>query len=141
MLPSLAATAHFVFTCAMAGLIWFVQIVHYPMLARFDRRDFAACEKEHCDRTGFVVVPLMLGEMFTFAILGFLEGVRAPAFLASGFLLALIWASTFLLQVPLHRKLLAGWNPEAHQRLVATNWIRTAGWTGRALILAWLWLV
>jgi len=136
--PSLVAVVHFLATCAMAGLIWFVQIVHYPMLARFDRADFAASEKEHCDRTGFVVVPLMLLEVFTFTLLLF-EGLRQIAFLASGFLLAVIWASTFLLQVPLHRRLLQGWDAEAHRRLVATNGIRTVGWTGRAVLLAWIW--
>jgi hypothetical protein len=136
---SLAATIHLLTTFAMAGLIWFVQIVHYPMMASFDREKFAAHEKEHCDRTGWVVIPLMLGEVFTFALL-LLEGVRSNAFLLSGLLLCVIWASTFFLQVPLHRSLLQGWNAGAHRRLVATNWIRTVAWTGRAVLLSWLWM-
>lgn len=123
----------------MMGLIWFVQIVHYPMLAGFDRKNFAALEKEHCDRTGLVVVPLMLMELFTFALL-LIEGLRSPSFLASGLLLCVIWASTFFIQVPLHRALLQGWNAQAHRRLVATNWIRTLAWTSRALLLCWLWI-
>jgi len=135
---SLAATIHLLTTFAMAGLIWFVQIVHYPMMASFDRKNFVAHEKEHCDRTGWVVVPLMLGEVFTFALL-LLEGMRSNTFLLSGVLLGVIWASTFLLQVPLHRALLQGWNAGAHRRLVATNWIRTVAWTGRAGLLSWLW--
>lgn len=135
---SFVATIHLLTTFAMVGLIWFVQIVHYPMMASFERKNFAACEKEHCDRTGWVVVPLMLGEVFTFTLL-LLEGVRSNAFLVSGLLLCVIWASTFLLQVPLHRALLQGWNAGAHRRLVATNWIRTVAWTGRAGLLGWLW--
>ena len=135
---SVVATIHLLTTFAMAGLIWFVQIVHYPMMASFDRKKFAAHEKEHCDRTGWVVIPLMLGEVFTFALL-LLEGVRSNAFLLSGLLLCVIWASTFFLQVPLHRALLQGWNAGAHRRLVATNWIRTVAWTGRAVLLSWLW--
>jgi hypothetical protein len=136
---SVVATIHLLTTFAMAGLIWFVQIVHYPMMASFDREKFAAHEKEHCDRTGWVVIPLMLGEVFTFALL-LLEGVRSNAFLLSGLLLCVIWASTFFLQVPLHRSLLQGWNAGAHRRLVATNWIRTVAWTGRAVLLSWLWM-
>lgn len=135
---SFVATIHLLTTFAMVGLIWFVQIVHYPMMASFERKNFAACEKEHCDRTGWVVVPLMLGEVFTFTLL-LLEGVRSNAFLVSGLLLCVIWASTFLLQVPLHRALLQGWNAGAHRQLVATNWIRTVAWTGRAGLLGWLW--
>jgi len=123
----------------MAGLIWFVQIVHYPMMACFDREKFASHEKEHCDRTAWVVVPLMLGEVFTFALL-LVSGERSSLFLLSGVLLCAIWASTFFLQVPLHRSLLRGWNGGQHRRLVRTNWIRTAAWTGRAFLLSWLWL-
>jgi hypothetical protein len=124
----------------MTGLIWFVQIVHYPTMASFSRENFASHEKEHCDRTGWVVVPLMLVELSTFALL-FAEGIRCNAFLISGMLLGIIWASTFLLQVPIHRTLLSGWNSQAHRRLVASNWIRTIAWTGRSLLLGWLWLV
>ena len=135
---SLVAAAHLLTTFAMVGLIWFVQIVHYPMMASFDRENFASHEKEHCDRTGWVVVPLMLVEIFTFALL-LIEGIRSNAFLISGLLLGVIWASTFLIQVPLHRKLLEGWNARLHQLLVTTNWIRTAAWTGRGFLLSWIW--
>jgi len=135
---SIVATIHLLTTFAMLGLIWFIQIVHYPMMARFEWENFAAHEKEHCDRTGWVVVPLMLGEIFTFALL-LLEGLRSKTFILSGLLLGVIWASTFLLQVPLHRALLQGWNAKEHRQLVATNWIRTAAWTGRAVLLSWLW--
>lgn len=135
---SLVAAAHLLTTFAMVGLIWFVQIVHYPMMASFDRENFASHEKEHCDRTGWVVVPLMLVEIFTFALL-LIEGIRSNAFLISGLLLGVIWASTFLIQVPLHRKLLEGWDARLHKRLVTTNWIRTAAWTGRGFLLSWIW--
>jgi hypothetical protein len=135
---SLVAAAHLLTTFAMVGVIWFVQIVHYPMMASFDRENFASHEKEHCDRTGWVVVPLMLVEIFTFALL-LIEGIRSNAFLISGLLLGVIWASTFLIQVPLHRRLLRGWNARLHQRLVTTNWIRTAAWTGRGFLLSWIW--
>jgi hypothetical protein len=135
---SLVAAAHLLTTFAMVGVIWFVQIVHYPMMASFDRENFASHEKEHCDRTGWVVVPLMLVEIFTFALL-LIEGIRSNAFLISGLLLGVIWASTFLIQVPLHRRLLGGWSARQHQRLVTTNWIRTAAWTGRGFLLSWIW--
>jgi hypothetical protein len=135
---SLVVAAHLLTTFAMVGVIWFVQIVHYPMMASFDRENFALHEKEHCDRTGWVVVPLMLVEIFTFALL-LIEGIRSNAFLISGLLLGVIWASTFLIQVPLHRRLLRGWNARQHQRLVTTNWIRTAAWTGRGFLLSWIW--
>lgn len=133
----LVAGVHVFSTFAMCGLIWFVQVVHYPMMARYDRAAFAAIEKEHCDRTGFVVVPPMLLEAFTAGLL-LLAGERSPAFLASCALLGAIWASTFFLQVPDHQKLLMGWNAEAHRRLVWGNWIRTAGWTLRSVAVGFV---
>jgi hypothetical protein len=131
--------AHLFATFAMTGIIWFVQIVHYPMLARLPREDFANLEREHCDRTGFVVAPPMLVEIFTLVWL-VLCGFDSPLFLFTAGLLGLVWISTFTLQVPAHRALLQGWNESAHRRLVLTNWIRTTAWTLRSGILAGIFL-
>jgi hypothetical protein len=49
-------------------------------------------------------------------------------------LLALIHASTVFLQVPAHRRLSDGFDAATHDRLVRTNWIRTAGWTMRTVV-------
>jgi len=131
--------AHLFATFAMTGIIWFVQIVHYPMLARLPREDFAKLEREHCDRTGFVVAPPMLVEIFTLVWL-VLCGFDSPLFLFTAGLLGLVWISTFTLQVPAHRALLRGWSESAHRRLVLTNWIRTTAWTLRSGILAGIFL-
>jgi hypothetical protein len=131
--------AHLFATFSMTGIIWFVQIVHYPMLARLPHENFAALEREHCDRTGFVVAPPMLAEAFTLVWLLF-RGFHSPLFLFTAALLGVVWISTFTLQVPAHRALLQGWNESAHRRLVLTNWIRTTAWTLRAVILAGIFL-
>ena len=47
-------------TLAMVGLIWFVQIVHYPLMAQVGRDSFAHYEASHTARTTWVVAPLML---------------------------------------------------------------------------------
>lgn len=133
----LVVALHVFSTFAMCGLIWFVQIVHYPMMARCDRVRFAAIEKEHCDRTGFVVVPPMLLEVITAGLL-LLAGEWSPVFLVSAAVLGGIWASTFFLQVPDHRRLLLGWDEVAHRRLVGGNWIRTAGWTMRSMAVGYV---
>jgi hypothetical protein len=130
---------HLVATFVITGIIWFVQIVHYPMLARLPHENFPELEREHCNRTGFVVAPPMLVEMFTLGWL-LLRGFDSPLFLLTAVLLAVVWISTFTLQVPAHRALLKGWSESAHQRLVFTNWIRTTAWTLRSLILAGIFL-
>jgi hypothetical protein len=131
--------AHLFATFAMTGIIWFVQVVHYPMLARLPQENFAELERELCDRTGFVVAPPMLVEAFTLVWL-ILRGFDSPLFLFTAALLGVVWVSTFTLQVPAHRALLQGWSEPVHRRLVLTNWIRTAAWTLRAGILAGIFL-
>jgi hypothetical protein len=49
-------------------------------------------------------------------------------------LLAVIWLSTFFAQVPLHARLAKGFDAVTHRRLVLSNWLRTAAWTGRGIL-------
>lgn len=119
----------------MVGLIWFVQLSHYPLFARVGAEGFTGYHAGHLPRTAAVVGPLMLAEVWTAATL-----VIAPP--ADGvdlawlglLLLAVIWLSTALLQVPAHRRLERGFMASAHRRLVLTNWIRTAAWSGRGVV-------
>jgi hypothetical protein len=127
-------------TLYMTGVIWFVQIVHYPLMARVGRSGFVAYERLHTRWTTWVVAPPMLVEAGTAVLLALNPG-RIPAWQAwNGLGLVLgIWLSTAVLQVPQHRKLEAGFDGRAHAHLVRTNWIRVALWTARALfVLHWL---
>ncbi len=121
-------------TLAMVGLIWFVQVVHYPMLALLDAEDMA----EHQRRTGYVVFVPMAVEALTTALLLVErpDGVPAAAAAIGAALVAVIWLSTALIQVPRHRALAAG--ADEVGRLVAGNWVRTIAWSGRAAVVAWM---
>ncbi|MEQ1727476.1 MAG: hypothetical protein ABL982_03770 [Vicinamibacterales bacterium] len=59
---------------------------------------------------------------------------------AGAVLLAIIWASTALLQVPAHNRLERGFDADVHRRLVRTNWIRTVCWTARVVVALTMWL-
>ena len=50
---------------AMVGLIWFVQVLHYPLFELASERRFDRFAAEHQRRTSLVVVPLMLTELGT----------------------------------------------------------------------------
>ncbi len=120
----------------MTGLIWFVQIVHYPLMGLVGVEQFPAYERRHTLRTGVVVGPLMLVEALTavalvVAVRG--EPPATPAWIGVG-LLTIIWGSTLFVQAPCHRRLETGFSPAVHGRLVATNWIRTAAWSARSVI-------
>ena len=127
--------AHASSTLALVGLIWFVQIVHYPLFELGERASFPTLASRHQRRTGFVVVPLMLIELVTATFLAASPPAGAAALTATGWLILLVvWLSTFFVQVPQHRRLLSGFRHDAFRRLVAGNWIRTTGWTARGFI-------
>jgi uncharacterized membrane protein len=127
-------------TLAMAGLIWFVQIVHYPLFAAVGPERFVAYETLHAQLTSVVVVPFMCAEAFTAATLLWLRppGVSFALAAAGLALVVLIWLSTFVVQVPLHQTLASGFDADAHRRLVGSNWIRTVLWSLRAALVLWM---
>ena len=127
-------------TWFLTGLVWFVQVVHYPLFARVGEEGYAQYQAAHQARTTWVVAPPMLVELST----AFLLAWRPPPRLSAGWLWAgfglvvLLWLSTALLQVPAHQRLAAGFEREAWMRLVTSNWLRTAAWTARSLLAAWM---
>jgi hypothetical protein len=135
---------HAASTVAMTGLVWFVQVVHYPLMRRVGAGGFVLYERQHTRRTTWVVAPLMLVEATTAVVIAAAaptDGTRALAWMGLA-LLTLIWLSTALLQVPCHRRLESGFDERVLARLVATNWGRTAAWTLRSVLaFGLLWII
>ncbi len=123
-------TAHAAATWALAGLIWTVQLVHYPLFAQVGSEAFRSYHARHTRQITWIVAPLMAVELLT-AILLVARGAREPWFLASLVPLAFNWISTWRVQIPLHDSLANGFDADVHRRLVATNWWRTAAWSIR----------
>ncbi|MEM9883862.1 MAG: hypothetical protein AAF800_13200 [Planctomycetota bacterium] len=125
-------------TWFMAGLIWFVQVVHYPLFAGVGGSGYVDYQASHMRRTTVVVLPAMFVELGTAIALVQLSETPWPAawgVLALVLVIA-VWAVTFAVSVPAHRRLERGFDPAAHRRLVVTNWARTALWSARAGLLA-----
>jgi len=135
LLVELAAYGHALATCLMAGLVWFVQVVHYPLFARVGAEQFKTYESAHQSRTTLIVAPLMLTEAALGVVLLFVrpDGVGVWLLGANAGLLAVVWALTFLAAVPLHAKLSAGFDEGTHARLVSVNWPRTIAWTAKCI--------
>ena len=126
-------------TLYMTGLIWFVQVVHYPLHGEVGPTEFQRYQELHMQWTSFVVMPPMLLELITTLYLVNTPFPNAPTWVwwVGLGLLGLVWGSTGLLQVPAHTALLQDFSIENHQKLVMTNWIRTVFWTARSLLLMW----
>lgn len=131
---SLLFTFHNASTWALIGLIWTIQLAHYPLFAQIGREAFKAYHQRYTKQITWVVAPLMFAEIGTAGFI-VISGSLAPWFLVSLVPLAFNWLSTWRVQIPLHDKLASGFDAHAHQRLVATNWWRTAAWTMRGICL------
>lgn len=125
-------------TIAMTGIIWFVQIVHYPLFIYISDKDFQQFESSHTQKTGWIVAPIMLCELGTSILVFFFNptGSTSWEYLVAFILLIIIWLSTFLIQVPIHSALLKEREESKILKLVKTNWIRTIAWTLRAILLS-----
>ena len=128
---------HAAATLFMVGLIWFVQLVHYPLFDRVGTSDFSAYSTRHTTVTGLVVGPPMILEAGTaVALLVWTPPGISVSLVWTGLLLvAGIWLSTALLQAPRHTALGRGFDPAAHRFLVTSNWLRTVLWSLRGLVV------
>lgn len=123
-------------TLYMAGLIWFVQLVHYPLLSHVGPEGYATYQRAHERLTLWAVAPAMLVELgcASWLMLAPPRGVSAGLLWSGLGLVILVWVSTVALQVPCHRRLANGFDAATHRRLVRSNWIRTAAWSARGMI-------
>jgi hypothetical protein len=121
----------------MTGVIWFVQIVHYPLFSSIDESDFLSFHREHTKKTTWIVGPPMMFELFS-SVLALYFSVDLPLLIRiiSFSIVVLIFVSTAFIQVPIHDKLGSGKKSDLINKLVLTNWIRTFLWTLKSLILA-----
>ena len=125
----------------MCGLIWFVQLVHYPLFRHLEGEQAKKYSLDNQRRTPWVVIPLMLMEMATALCLA----IWPPAAVGRGMaivglgLILVIWGSTAGVQMPLHARLEREGHPEkVVAKLVQSNWLRTALWTARAILALWM---
>ena len=127
-------------TLFMVGVIWFVQVVHYPLFSRVGGEGFALYSEVHSRLTTYVVGPPMLAEAATALLLVFRRPAEIPSWsaLVGLALVGMIWASTALLQVPRHTALGSGFDRAALSGLVLTNWLRTVAWSVRGALVLWM---
>jgi hypothetical protein len=97
---------------------------------------FREFHRQHGLRITFVVVAPMLVELVSATALAVWapKGVEPELPVIGLVLVAVIWLSTFAVQVPVHRRLALGFDSMAHRRLVTSNWLRTAAWSFRAVV-------
>ena len=133
--------AHLAGTWMMVGVIWFVQLVHYPLFDRVERAGFRAFAIAHQEQTFWVVFPPMLIELITgIALLWWRpRDIPLSLIIAGALLIGVNALSTALMQIPLHEQLGSrGYDVDAHRQLVAGNWVRTIAWSLRGFLVLFM---
>lgn len=120
----------------LTGLIWVVQIVQYPQMRLADGENFLIQHRFHMQRITWVVILPMILELGISVVTLFWYSSFGWISIAVLVLVLMIWLSTFFVQVPLHNRLLNGKSEETISRLVASNWIRTAAWSLKSVLLS-----
>jgi hypothetical protein len=120
----------------MVGVIWFVQIIHYPLFSLVGQERFPVYAERHQRLALRLLGVPMFVELVTAVLLVARSSTnRGRALAWAGLvLLIVIWISTALFQIPRHRRLLRGFDPAVQRGLLLSNWLRTAAWTARGLI-------
>ncbi len=128
--------ANFAATLYLTGVIWLIQLVQYPFFARVGTENFQKYHAAHTFWITPVVAPMMIVELITSILLIFYPPQNIdPKLIWGGLILTLaVWFSTVFLQIPMHERLALGFETEAHQFLVNSNWIRTMTWSLRSFL-------
>lgn len=126
----------------MTGLIWLIQIVHYPLFKKVGEAAYAEYQLEHMRKITWLVLPVMSLELI-FGVLLVIGWLNSGSQLSGSLWiiplnivgLFAIWLSTLVFQVPIHASLVKNFSSAKLQRLINTNWLRTILWSLRSFLL------
>ena len=128
---------HLVSTSFMVGVIWIVQLVHYPTFLFIDEQKSNDFQKFHMSRISYIVMPAMTTELFSGIYIYIYSNMAIDSnlFLLALTILIINWIITALVFVKMHNKLLINYKIEIISLLVKWNWLRTLLWSVRLILL------
>ena len=127
---------HFLSTSLMVGIIWVIQLLHYPTFHFIKQSDYVEFQHFHMQRISFIVVPVMITELLSGFMLVYY--FRSNLLIFCLIILLVIWSITFVFFTKLHQSLLGGYDKIIVDKLVQINWSRTVLWSLRLIILIYI---
>ena len=127
---------HFLSKSLMVGIIWVIQLLHYPAFNFIKESDYVEFQHFHMQRISFIVVPVMILELFSAFMLVYY--LRSNLLILCLIILLFIWLITFVFFTKLHQSLLDGYDKTIVDKLVKINWSRTILWSLRLIILIYI---
>lgn len=113
----------------MTGVIWFAQVIQYPLLRLVDKSRYKEYYEIHLNRIVWMVLPVIVLQLATAAYLFVDE--RFPMWF-SGMLVAYSlfnFGFTAFISVSIYREMAFSYSDELIDRLLTQNWARTIVWT------------
>ena len=126
-------TINFIATSVMVGVIWVIQLLHYPSFHFIYEKKYVEFQHFHMQRISLIVIPAMLAELASALLLAYI--FRSSMIIVLLFILLAIWALTFIFFTNMHQKLTNGYDSTIVDRLIQINWSRTILWSLRLIIL------
>ena len=127
---------HFLSTSLMVGIIWVIQLLHYPTFHFIKESNYVEFQHFHMQRISFIVVPAMILELLSAFMLVYY--IRSNLLTVCLIILLVIWLITFVFFTKLHQSLLGGYDKIIVDKLVQINWARTILWSLRLIILIYI---
>lgn len=124
----------------MAGFIWTMQLIHYPLFDYVGEEAFPAYKITHNRLFLLVADPGILVTLATSVLLIFVRPQQIPLWsvLLRLVFFAVIVVSTALFQAPQHQVLSGHFDPDAYAFLLNTNRIRAAAWSAYGILDLWM---
>jgi len=113
----------------LVGIILITQFVNYPLFKKIDQ-NFEIIHKEYTKKMGYLVAPIMVLEAITVSSM-YIYYPKSNVLILIICLTIIIWLSTFLIQVPIHKKVSFKKDSKKIKRLISTNYIRTISWCSK----------
>ena len=133
---SALTAVHVAATWWLVGLIWTIQVVHYPSFDSIDRVGYTDFQDRHMQAMGRLIgFPWLVEGLCVLALFIFAPDNTTRVLAAVGGLLeVVVIAVTITKSIPAHEALQNGYAADAHRMLVDTNWWRTVAWSLRGVI-------
>lgn len=123
-------------TWTLLGILWFVQVVHYPLFRRI-KENFVQYERANLRKTAALLLPLLFIDLITNVML-VISLEKGPYTFLISFALAMniiTWFSAFFFQIEQHHELSMHFSKNIIHKLVKTNWVSTIAWTVKAALI------
>ncbi|MBS1969550.1 MAG: hypothetical protein JSU04_04560 [Bdellovibrionales bacterium] len=119
----------------MTGVIWFAQVIQYPLLRLVDKDRYKEYYDIHLSRIVRIVLPVIVLQLATAAYLFF--DAHYPLWFSGALLTYSIFnfCYTAYISVSIYREMAFAYSDELIERLLGHNWVRTIVWTMHSLTI------